>query len=728
MGRVIGILVIVAVLGGGAWLYFNNSAAEDSDMSDTVAGMADDAMDTAEDMAADTADAMDDMADAAEEVMASDDMDEVELINRDLLFGNPERTQGRISPDGSMMSFLAPLDGVLNIWVAPAGDFDAARPITNDTGRGIGFHTWVWNGDYVLYLQDTGGNENNHVYAVNVETGETRDLTPVEEGVNASIYSGSARHPDEIIIGMNDRNPQLFDPYRLNVVTGEMTLIEENPGFAAYDFDEDLTPRLAVGQTPSGGFMVYRTGEDGWAPWMEVPPEDSLNTSTLFFNEEGDGFYILSSVGRNTGALYEVDYESGEQTLIAENDQADISDVFAHPVTNEILAVAAEYERTEWTVVSDSVAADFAFLDEQLNGDFEMVNTSADFNQWMVAETSTAEPLHYHLYDREAGTLTFLFTARPELDEAPLVDMHPVVIEARDGLSLVSYYSLPAGADADGDGIPEEALPTVLYVHGGPWSRDSYGYDTIHQWLTNRGYAVLSVNYRGSTGFGKDFIEAATHEFAGAMHDDLIDAMNWAVDAGISDEDQVAIMGGSYGGYATLVGMTFTPETFACGVDIVGPSNLITLIESFPDYWAPFLEASWYRRVGDPRTEEGRAILEAASPLTRADDIVRPLLIGQGGNDPRVTKNESDQLSEVMVENGQQVTYINYPDEGHGFARPENRDSFFAITEVFLSECLGGRYQPLGDFEGSSTEVIVGGEHIPGLEEALEGFEPTVHQ
>ncbi len=707
MGRGLAILVAILVIAGAIWLFVSGAQGPGGEQAADDAAMQD--------------------VEVAEAASGEAEAEEAPLLERSLLFGNPERIQGRISPDGTMMSFLAPHNGVLNIWVAPAGDFGAARVITNDENRGIRQHFWVPNNQYIAYLQDTGGNENWHVHAVNVETGEDRDLTPVPEGSRASIFAGSYRHPDMLVVGTNEREATLFDPFLLNVVTGEMALIEENPGFVGYDFDEDLNARLATQQTPTGGFLTLKRTDDGWEPLWEVPQSDALTSTSLYFTEDGSGIYVLSSVGRNTAALFLMDVATGEQTLIAENDLADISGVLIHPTTNEVLAVNYEYTRTEWDVVDADVQAAFDTLAQGLPGDPNIVAQSQDNRYWMVAANAAQSPTRYYLLDRETDTLTFQFSSRPALEEAPLQEMQSLVLEARDGLNLVSYLTLPPGSDADGDGIPEEPQATVLYVHGGPWARDSYGYNTTHQWLANRGYAVLSVNYRGSSGFGKDFIEAATFEFASAMHDDLIDAVNWAVESGISQEDRIAIMGGSYGGYATLVGLTFTPETFACGVDIVGPSNLVTLIESFPAYWQPFLEATWYSRVGDPRTEEGRERLLAASPLTRADDIVRPLLIGQGGNDPRVTKLESDQLTEAMEANGQQVTYVNYPDEGHGFARPQNRDSFYGISEAFLSGCLGGRYQEFGNaFEGSSTEVLAGTEYVPGLAEAMEGFEPEI--
>jgi dipeptidyl aminopeptidase/acylaminoacyl peptidase len=301
-----------------------------------------------------------------------------------------------------------------------------------------------------------------------------------------------------------------------------------------------------------------------------------------------------------------------------------------------------------------------------------------------------------------------------------LANMHPVTIDSRDGLGLVSYYTLPPGSHGDGDGVPDQPLAMVLVPHGGPWGRDRWGYDGWHQWLANRGYVVLTVNFRASTGFGKAFINAGNREWGAKMHDDLIDAVDWAIEQGIADPARVAIMGGSYGGYATLAGLTFTPDKFACGVDLVGPANLVTLLETMPPYWKPQVEL-FTTRVGDFRTEDGRKFLASRSPLTYADRICRPLLIGQGANDPRVKQAESDQIVQAMQAKGIPVTYVLYPDEGHGFARPENRLSFNAIAEAFLSECLGGRFEPVGDdFQGSSIAVPVGAEHVPGLTAALE--------
>ncbi|MGB3627429.1 MAG: S9 family peptidase [Henriciella sp.] len=644
-------------------------------------------------------------------------LDDFALIDRDAIFGNPEKTQGRVSPDGQYVSWIAPVDGVTNVWVAPADDPDAAKPITNDTYRGIRSHFWSPGSDYVYYTQDKGGDENFHVYASDVATGDVRDLTPVEDGVRAVIQGVSRDEPGKLLIGLNERNPQLFDLYLVDVATGEMELAAENPGYAGWLVDNTLTPRFGLVQTPGGGAdIVDMDGE----VLTSIPAEDFLTTNSIGFNGVNDAFYAVDSRGRDTAALVEISTETGEATVLAENDKADISGALLHPTTYEPMAYASEYLRSEWEPLTDEAAADLSFLEAELDGDIQILSATDDLSRMVVYSESAVAPGIYYVYDRDAKTLTEMFKTRPDLADAPLQPMYPIEITSSDGLPLVSYLTLPPGSDVDGDGRPEEPVPLVLNVHGGPWSRDSYGYNSWHQWLANRGYGVLSVNYRGSTGFGKNFVNAAVGEFAGKMHDDLIDAVNWTVDEGIADADEIAIAGGSYGGYATLIGVTFTPDTFACGVDIVGPSSLATLIESFPEYWAPFLEGTWFKYVGDPAVPEEREDMLNRSAISRIDDISVPLLVGQGENDPRVTKLESDQLVASMKEKGLPVTYVNFPDEGHGFARPENRLAFYSVMEGFLSECLGGRAEGFGSaFDGSTIQVLEGAEYVDGLEAAV---------
>lgn len=641
----------------------------------------------------------------------------VSIIERAAIFGNPERTQGRISPDGQYISWIAPVEGVLNIWVAPADDPEAAKAVTNDTYRGIRSHSWAPNSKYVYFTQDDGGNENFHVYASNVATGETKDLTPVEDGVRATIQGVSSDKPDHLLVGLNERNPQIFDLYLVNAGTGDRELVKENPGYAGWVIDNTLTPRFGLVQTAGGGAdMVDMDGN----VLLSVPAEDFLTTNTFGFNKANTHMYAVDSRGRDTAALVKISAEDGSVDVLAENDKADISNVLLHPDSYEVLAYATDYLRSEWTPLNDEAGEDLSFLKTELGGDLQILSSTHDLTKLIVYSELAEEPGIYYVYDREAGSLTEMFATRPDLADAPLQPMHPVEITSRDGLTLVSYLTLPPGSDTDGDGRPDMALPMVLNVHGGPWARDNYGYNSWHQWMANRGYAVLSVNYRGSTGFGKNFVNAAVKEFSGKMHDDLIDSVDWAISEGIAQEDKVAIAGGSYGGYATLIGVTFTPDKFACGVDIVGPSSLVTLVESFPEYWKPFLEGTWFKYVGDPENPEDRADMLARSAISRVDDISVPLLIGQGENDPRVTKLESDQLVDVMAQKGLAVTYVNFPDEGHGFARPENRLAFYSVMEGFLAECLGGQAQPIGSaFDGSSVQVLHGANYIPGLSEAV---------
>jgi len=647
------------------------------------------------------------------------DRNTIPLIPRQVLFGNPDKASVQLSPDGTKIGYLAPVGGVLNVWVGPANDPAAARPVTRDTDRGIRFYDWAYTSNHILFIQDKGGDENWRLYSVDLDTGETKDLTPLE-GVQARFQEISPQFPAEILVALNDRDPRLHDLYRINIATGERRLVQKNEGFAGFVTDRDYRARLAVRVLPDGGSEMLRATEHGgWTSFARIPTEDTLTTSPVGFDKAGTILYMIDSRNRNTGALMALDLDTGKQTLLAEDPRADVSDVVIHPTEMRVQAAAFTYERKVWQILDQSIAGDWAALRTIATGDVEVVSQTLDDRYWIVAYIMDDGPVRYYRYDRAGQKAQFLFTNREQLEGLPLAKMHPIVITSRDGLNLVSYYTLPPGSDSDGDARPDEPFPTVLVVHGGPWARDTWGYNPWHQWLANRGYAVLSVNFRGSTGSGKVLINASTSEWGAKMHDDLIDAVHWAIQQGIADPQRVAIMGGSYGGYATLVGMTFTPEMFACGIDIVGPSNLVTLLESIPPYWQPQVDL-WATRVGDHRTEEGRAFLTKRSPLTCAHRIQRPLLIGHGANDPRVKQTESDQIVQVMQEKGIPVTYVLYPDEGHGFARPENRLSFNAVAEAFLSRCLGGRCEPIGDdFTGASITVPVGADQVRGVPEAL---------
>lgn len=642
-----------------------------------------------------------------------------EPIPRKDIFGNPTRNVARLSPDGKTLAWLAPRDGVMNVWVAPVVRPQRGQAITAEKVRPIREFFWSPDSSRILYVQDEGGNENYRVFGSPVMGGETVTYTPFDK-TQAQIIGTSPLVRDAILVGLNNRDPKFHDVHRLDLASGKLTLLRQNDGWSSWIVDMQLKVRGATRQTPAGGFEVHRFDGEQAVKLMDIAPEDGLTTETLNFDADGNTLYMLSSQGRNTAALVAVDFSNGSSKVLGEHSRADIATVLTHPTTGRPDAFAASYLRKDWTPVGETLRADFAHLAKRIKGDFSVESRSDDDRLWTLRVDRVTAPIAYYLYDRRSKKVTQLFSTRPALERRKLASMHPVEIKARDGLTLVAYLSLPPGVDADGDGRPDRPIPLVLNVHGGPWWRDSYGYNPEHQWLANRGYAVLAVNYRGSTGFGKSFLNAANNEFAGKMHSDLIDAVNWAVNEKIAPADKVAIYGGSYGGYATLVGMTFTPDTFACGIDIVGPSSLVTLIESFPAYWQPFLEATWYKRVGDPRTDEGKKALLARSPISRVNAITRPLLIAQGANDPRVTQKESDQLVAAMQAKQLPVTYALFPDEGHGFARPQNRISFYAVSEAFLTRCLGGRYEPVGrDFRGSSIEVKAGADHLPGLARAI---------
>jgi dipeptidyl aminopeptidase/acylaminoacyl peptidase len=640
------------------------------------------------------------------------------VIPRSALFGNPEKTQARLSPDGKYLSYIAPRDGVLNVWLAPRTDPDNAKPITNDQKRGIRQHFWAYDNRHVLFVQDEGGDENFHLYAVDVVSGMQKDLTPYK-GIQAQVVGLSWKKPGVAAVALNDRTPEWHDVWEVNLTTGKRVLLEQNTQeIAGYDLDLDLKPRIATKTNADGGEFLRRSGGK-WVSLLKFGQPDSMTTEMIAIEGSGTTALLQTSVGRDKSALGRVDLATGKITVIGASEQADVESVWTDPRDRSPQAYTVNYLKPEITVLKPALQKDVALLSKELGDGFVVTNRTLDDQFWTVSTDDALAPSAAYLYDRKAGKLTKLFEQRPALVKAPLVPMQSLELKARDGLTLVSYLSLPPGSDANGDGRPDAPVPLVLNVHGGPWARDSYGFDNEHQWLANRGYAALSVNYRGSTGFGKGFVNAADKEWAGKMHDDLLDAVEWAIKEKITTADKVAIYGGSYGGYATLVGVTFTPDTFACGVDVVGPSNLATLLASIPPYWKAFYE-EFATRVGDPRTEAGKQLLAERSPLMKVDAIKKPLLIAQGANDPRVKQAEADQIVKAMKDKKLPVTYVLYPEEGHGFARPTNRVSFYAIAEGFLSQCLGGRYEPIGnDFKGANLKVLEGAEYVPGLADAL---------
>ncbi len=646
------------------------------------------------------------------------------IVSRAVLFGNPTRVGPKLSPDGERLSFLAPVDGVLNVWVGPAANPDQARPVTNDRRSGIRVYQWAYTNEHILFLQDDDGEGHWRLYSINLATGNETALTPAtstamgqSHRLSPRIQHVSHRYAEDIVIALNERDRNEHDLYVANISTGELIELHRNEGFLAMYTDDDYSVRMASRQTAGGGTELVVMNDDGdWEAFTEIGLADQFSTGVIGFDETGNSVYMVDSRGRDTAILRQIDISTGTGQTLAKDRDADISGgVLLHPVTRVVQAASSTYERREWHIIDKGVKNDFKYLQSVADGELSILSRTLDDTQWIVAIEPDDGPVRYYRYDRAGEAAHLLFTSRSELDGMPLARMHSKVIKTRDRQRLVSYYTLPTWSDPRGKGRPRERLPMVVWVHGGPWTRDYWGYSSVHQWLANRGYAVLSVNYRGSTGFGKDFVNAANGEWGGKMSEDLIDAVKWAIKKKIADKDRIAIMGGSYGGYATLVGMTTTPEQFACGIDIVGPASLVTFLDSLPQS-SPATTTQWATRVGDIRTPEGRELLMTRSPLNHADQITRPLLIGQGGADRRAQQSESAQIVQTLKRNGVPVTYVVYPDEGHGFAHRQNRLAFYAVVEAFLGEHLGGRVEPVGnDFNGSSITIPTGREHIAGV-------------
>jgi dipeptidyl aminopeptidase/acylaminoacyl peptidase len=619
-----------------------------------------------------------------------------DLIPREVLFGNPERASPKLSPDGKLLAYLAPdKKNVMQVFVRTAGKSDD-RQLTHDKKRGIRMYFWAYDGERLLYLQDTDGDENFHVYSANLKSGLVRDLTPFQ-GVRAAEMIVSPEHPNEVLVGLNANDRRKFDMYRVNLKSGAVELDTENPGTVmSWVPDADFKIRAALATTPQDGGNDLLVRESVDKPWKKLRHWSfEEEGGPIGFSKDGKTLYLEGNHDANTLRLLALDLASGKEEVLAEDGTYDIGGVLIHPTRHTIQAVAFDRDKVEWKVLDKDIAEDFKTLAEVRSGEHRIASRDLADKTWLVAYSTDDGPATYYVYDRASRKAKKLFTTQPKLEGLSLAPMKPVSFQSRDGLTIHGYLTTPVG-------VEPRNLPMVLFVHGGPWGRDSWGFNPNAQWLANRGYAVLQVNFRGSTGYGKKFLNAGNREWAGKMHDDLLDAVEWAKRQGIADPKKIAIMGGSYGGYATLVGLTFTPDTFACGVDIVGPSNIVSLLKTIPPYWGP-MKAMFAKRVGDLEKEE--EFLKSRSPLFRVDKIKAPLLIGQGANDPRVKQAESDQIVAALRKAGKTVEYVIYADEGHGFARPENRLHFFALAEQFLAKHLDGRCEPVGDIKGHSGEI-----------------------
>jgi dipeptidyl aminopeptidase/acylaminoacyl peptidase len=619
------------------------------------------------------------------------------LIDRELFFGDPEIAGAQISPDGKYIAFLKPLNKTRNIWVKKTDEaFSAAKPITNDTKRPISAYFWSRDGKYILYAQDKLGDENYNVYAVDpaaapaagAEVPAARNLTDIK-GVRAEPIAVPRSEPDAIYVGLNDRDKSWHDLYKVGISTGERKLLRQNTDrITGWVFDRKDQLRLATRSTESGDTEILRVDAKSFT---KIYSCGALETcGPIEFHKDGKRFYLQTNkgAGENLVKLELMDAESGKEELVERDpdNRVDFENALFSEVTDQLIATVYQYEKRRIYWKDKTFEADYKFLQGQLPGnEINFASHTRDEQLWLISANSDTEPGQTYLFDRRAKKLTPQYKIRERLPRRDLAPMEAIRYDSSDGLEIPAYLTLPKG-------VPAKNLPTLILPHGGPWGRDMWGYNSFAQFFANRGYAVLEPNFRSSTGYGKKFLDAGNRQWGDKMQDDLTWGAKYLVAKGIADPKRTGIVGGSYGGYATLAGVAFTPDLYAAAVSIVGPSNLITLLDSIPPYWEP-VRKMFYLRMGDPTTPEGKAQLARQSPLNSASKIKTPLMVVQGANDPRVNKAESDQIVIALRDRGFPVEYLVAPDEGHGFARPINNMAMIAAAEKFFAQYLGGRYQ-----------------------------------
>lgn len=641
-----------------------------------------------------------------------------DLVPRGVLFRSPAYSEMQISPDGKRLAYFHPLGGVLNIWVAPIDDLASAVAITRFDQRPPDSFRWSADGRFILILKDVGGEEHSQLWVADPEKRTVVNMTD-DPAVQTKIVKVSKRHPGEVLVGMNIRDRRYRDIYRIDLATGQRTEVFRNQNnYIDVVSDPDFNIRMGVRGNSDGSSTYFRLDPAGPSEFMTIPLVSLRNSRILGLDGEGR-LAMLDSRGGDKGNLVSVDLASGKRTLLAAAVRADIMDPLFDEQSGALLATREDPLVSEWTVRSDDVRAEFAALQVAAAGPFKIVGQTPDNARWLLLETVPGQPDRYSWWNRKSRSLAPLVSTRPDLERRALARRIPVTIRSRDGLALPSYLTLPPRAKLGADGMPAAPVPLVLLVHGGPWLRDDLAFDPQHAWLADRGYAVLSVNFRGSGGFGSDFMAKGDRKWSETMHDDLLDAVKWAIDRGVTAKDRVAVMGLSYGGYSTLVSLSFTPDTFQCGVDLAGPSNLPRLISSMPLWWT-WQRPQFVNRVGDPATSEGAADLMRRSPIARVDAISKPLLVTNGANDPRIFPDQSQEIVDALKARGKPVTYAFYPDEGHVYAKDATNISFAAIAEHFLSKCLGGPAEPYGkDLAGSKVELKTGAAFVPGLDAAI---------
>ena len=626
------------------------------------------------------------------------------IIDRELFFGDPEISGAQISPDGKFIAFIKPFKGTRNVWVKGTEEtFDKAKPITADTTRPIPAYFWSRDGKYILFVQDKAGDENYLVYAVNPadappagqDVPVARNLTDLK-GVRAEIVGVPRDEPDLLYVAINDRDKAWHDLYKVKISSGERTLIRQNTDrITGWVFDLKGQLRIATRATDSGDTEVLRVDDKGFTKVYSCNVFEAC--SPIRFHKDGQRVYFETNKGADTDLtkLELFNPTSGKEELVESDPlkRVDLGGTSFSEVSDELIATTYQDERTRIYWKDKAFEADYKLLQKQLPGkEIAFASSTKDERLWLLAAYSDTEPGERYLFDRQTKKLTLQYRVREKLNRDYLAPMKAVHYKSSDGLEIPAYLTLPKGAAS-------KNLPVVIFPHGGPWARDGWGYNPFAQFWANRGYAVLQPNFRGSTGYGKKFIDAGNKQWGDKMQDDITWGVKYLVAEGIADPKHVGIMGGSYGGYATLAGVTFTPDLYAGAVDYVGPSNLITLLETIPPYWEAGRQI-FYQRMGDPTTVEGKAQLNRQSPLNSANKIKTPLLVVQGANDPRVNKREADQIVIALRDRGFPVEYIVAPDEGHGFARPVNNMAMFSEAEKFFAKYLGGRFQ-----EGATPEV-----------------------
>ena len=627
------------------------------------------------------------------------------IIDRELFFGDPEIVGAQISPDGKFIAFIKPFKGTRNVWVKRTEEsFDKAKPITADTQRPIPAYFWSRDGKYILFVQDKAGDENYLVYAVDPNAAPAagqdvpaaRNLTDVK-GVRAEIYAVPRTDPDAIYVGLNDRDNAWHDLYKVKISTGERTLVRKNTErIVGWTFDLKDQLRLATRVADNGDTEILRVDDKGFTKVYSCNVFEGCGP--VRYHKDGQRVYFETNRGSGIDLtqLELFDPATGKEELIESDPlrRVDLGDATFSEVTDDLVATSYIDDRTRVYFKDKSYEADYNLLQKKFPGmEIDFASGTKDERLWLIDVGSDTDPGDTYLFNRETKNLALQYHIREKLNRDYLAPMKAIRYKSSDGLEIPAYLTLPKGAEA-------KNLPLVAFPHGGPWARDNWGYDPFAQFWANRGYAVLQPNFRGSTGYGKKFIDAGNKQWGDKMQDDITWGVKYLVSEGIVDPKRVGIMGGSYGGYATLAGVTFTPDLYAAAVDYVGPSNLNTLLETIPPYWEAGRQL-FYQRMGDPTTPQGKAQLDRQSPLNSANKIKTPLLVVQGANDPRVNKREADQIVIALRDRGFPVEYIVAPDEGHGFHRPVNNMAMFSQAEKFFAKYLGGRYQ-----EGGTPEVL----------------------